>query len=122
MSILARNFMTGFSTDDALGLSPASGYELALSALGACVWCLKRAHIDNSILTLASFKASQDLLMLIILLTINIQLYQPLDSATTQNDYLHTKFSSQRLVGLVMQNSSVISFLVCRGLWSLLDS
>lgn len=31
-------------------------FELAVSAMGACVWCLSRAHIDHTILSLANFK------------------------------------------------------------------
>lgn len=41
---------------DPVGLSVATEFELAVSALGACVWCLKRAHVDYNILSLASFQ------------------------------------------------------------------
>jgi hypothetical protein len=44
------------SLDDAAGLSVAADFELAVSALGACVWCLKRARLDYSLLSLASFE------------------------------------------------------------------
>lgn len=45
-------------TDDNLGCSVTKEFELAVSALGACVWCLKMAHVDFSILSLASFQAT----------------------------------------------------------------
>ena len=31
-------------------------FELAVAALGACIWCLKRAHIDYTLLSLACFE------------------------------------------------------------------
>lgn len=43
------------SAGDSVGFSVATDYELAASALGACVWCLKRAQLDYSLLSLASF-------------------------------------------------------------------
>ena len=39
-----------------MGFSVSSNFELAVSALGACVWCLKQAHVDHSLLSLASFE------------------------------------------------------------------
>lgn len=39
-----------------MGFDVAPNFELAVSALGACVWCLKQAHIDYSLLSLASFE------------------------------------------------------------------
>nr|XP_002126574.3 DNA mismatch repair protein Msh6 [Ciona intestinalis]XP_018666811.1 DNA mismatch repair protein Msh6 [Ciona intestinalis] len=43
------------SDTDALGLSPKLGYELALSALGACVYYLKKCLIDYEILSMRQF-------------------------------------------------------------------
>lgn len=42
--------------EDGLGLSPKETYELALSALGACIWTLKRSLIDTDILQLCQFE------------------------------------------------------------------
>ncbi len=47
-----------FYSDDGVCFSVSSKFELAVSSLGACVWCLKRAHTDYSILSLASFHVS----------------------------------------------------------------
>lgn len=44
-----------FTAGDAGSFTVAVDSELAASALGACVWCLKRAHLDYSLLSLASF-------------------------------------------------------------------
>ena len=43
-------------SEDSLGLSPAVGYDLALSSLGACVWTLKRSLIDHDLLQLGQFQ------------------------------------------------------------------
>ena len=42
--------------DDPLGLTAASDYELAVSALGACVWYLQRCFIDKALLSMKSFQ------------------------------------------------------------------
>lgn len=42
--------------DDPLGLTAESDYELAVSALGACVWYLKRCFIDKDLLSMKSFQ------------------------------------------------------------------
>ncbi|XP_038607513.1 DNA mismatch repair protein Msh6 [Tachyglossus aculeatus] len=42
---------------DPLGLTPAEGGELALSALGACVFYLKKCLIDQELLSMADFEA-----------------------------------------------------------------
>lgn len=45
--------------DDPLGLSADSDYELAVSALGACVWYLKRCFIHRGLLSMKSFQVSR---------------------------------------------------------------
>ena len=40
------------------GMAVAPGYELAVSALGAVVWCLSRAHKDFALLSLGQFQVS----------------------------------------------------------------
>ncbi|XP_078413344.1 DNA mismatch repair protein Msh6 [Cetorhinus maximus] len=44
------------SEADSLGLTPGEGHELALSALGACVFYLKRCLVDQELLSLANFE------------------------------------------------------------------
>ena len=48
--------VTAISAGDVVGFGVATEFELAASALGACVWCLKRAHLEYSLLTLANFR------------------------------------------------------------------
>lgn len=40
---------------DSLGLSPSEEYELAISSLGACLWCLCRSLIDKELLLMKNF-------------------------------------------------------------------
>ena len=42
--------------DDPLGLTAASNYDLAVSALGACLWYLQRCFIDKDLLSIKSFE------------------------------------------------------------------
>ncbi|GCB85705.1 hypothetical protein scyTo_0026422, partial [Scyliorhinus torazame] len=44
------------SEADSLGLTPGEGHELALSALGACVFYLKRCLVDQELLSMANFE------------------------------------------------------------------
>lgn len=44
------------SDDDSLGLTPKTEYELALSALGACIWYLKECKLEQELLSMCSFK------------------------------------------------------------------
>ena len=46
------------SVDDSLGLTASDDGDLAISALGACVYCLKRCLIDGDILSMRSFVVS----------------------------------------------------------------
>ncbi|XP_050071807.1 probable DNA mismatch repair protein Msh6 [Anopheles maculipalpis] len=41
---------------DSLGLTPKESYELALKALGGCVWYLQRCLLDQQVLSLATFE------------------------------------------------------------------
>ncbi|KAG7462668.1 hypothetical protein MATL_G00187230 [Megalops atlanticus] len=44
------------SESDSLGLTPGEGYELALSALGGCVFYLKKCLVDQELLSMANFE------------------------------------------------------------------
>uniref|UniRef100_UPI00398F65F0 DNA mismatch repair protein Msh6 n=1 Tax=Pristiophorus japonicus TaxID=55135 RepID=UPI00398F65F0 len=44
------------SEADPLGLTPSEGHELALSALGACVFYLKRCLVDQELLSMGNFE------------------------------------------------------------------
>ncbi|MFT7806013.1 DNA mismatch repair protein Msh6 [Arapaima gigas] len=44
------------SESDSLGLTPGEGYELALSALGGCIFYLKKCLIDQELLSMANFE------------------------------------------------------------------
>ncbi|XP_049285610.1 probable DNA mismatch repair protein Msh6 [Anopheles funestus] len=41
---------------DSLGLTPKESYQLALKALGGCVWYLQRCLLDQQVLSLATFE------------------------------------------------------------------
>ena len=45
-------------TDDSLGLKADGDFDLAVSSLGACVWCLQRCHADRELLSLRNFAVS----------------------------------------------------------------
>ena len=47
-----------YPTDDSLGLTASDDGDLAVSALGACVFCLRRCLIDNDLLSLRNFTVS----------------------------------------------------------------
>lgn len=47
-----------FILDDPLGLTAASDYDLAVSALGACLWYLQRCFIEKDLLSIKSFEVS----------------------------------------------------------------
>ncbi|MGH0172525.1 UNVERIFIED_CONTAM: hypothetical protein FKN15_063798 [Acipenser sinensis] len=44
------------SDSDSLGFTPGEGYELALSALGACVFYLKKCLVDQELLSMSNFE------------------------------------------------------------------
>lgn len=44
------------SESDSLGLTPKEGYELALSALGGCIFYLKKCLVDQELLSMANFQ------------------------------------------------------------------
>ncbi|XP_062256703.1 DNA mismatch repair protein Msh6 isoform X2 [Platichthys flesus] len=44
------------SESDSLGLTPKEGYELALSALGGCIFYLKKCLVDMELLSMANFE------------------------------------------------------------------
>lgn len=43
---------------DPVRATVASGYQLAVSALGACVWYLRQCHIDHELLSLKNFEVN----------------------------------------------------------------
>ena len=45
-------------TSDPVRATVANGYQLAISALGACVWYLRQCCIDHEMLSLKSFEVS----------------------------------------------------------------
>ena len=45
-------------SDDCLGLTARDDFELAVSALGACTWWLKKCCVDYELLSLANFEVS----------------------------------------------------------------
>ena len=45
-------------TSDPVRATVANGYQLAVSALGACVWYLRQCCIDHEVLSLKSFEVS----------------------------------------------------------------
>uniref|UniRef100_UPI0037E8F483 DNA mismatch repair protein Msh6 n=1 Tax=Semicossyphus pulcher TaxID=241346 RepID=UPI0037E8F483 len=44
------------SESDSLGLTPKEGYEMALSALGGCIFYLKKCLVDQELLSMANFE------------------------------------------------------------------
>lgn len=44
------------SDSDSLGLTPKEGYELALAALGGCIFYLKKCLVDQELLSMANFE------------------------------------------------------------------
>ncbi|KAL0983852.1 hypothetical protein UPYG_G00133740 [Umbra pygmaea] len=44
------------SDSDSLGLTPKDGYELALAALGGCMFYLKKCLVDQELFSMANFK------------------------------------------------------------------
>lgn len=44
------------SESDSLGLTPKDGYELALSAVGGCIFYLKKCLVDQELLSMANFE------------------------------------------------------------------
>lgn len=45
-----------FPAADSLGLTPADDGELAIRALGACVWYLKQSFLDQQLLSMKKFE------------------------------------------------------------------
>ncbi|XP_036429508.1 DNA mismatch repair protein Msh6 [Colossoma macropomum] len=55
-SALPSALKTMTSESDSLGLTPKEGYELALSALGGCIFYLKKCLVDQELLSMANFE------------------------------------------------------------------
>ncbi|XP_030302530.1 DNA mismatch repair protein Msh6 isoform X2 [Calypte anna] len=83
------------SESDSLGLTPGENSELALSALGGCVFYLKKCLIDQELLSLANFEE-----------------YVPVDISTAKNVSLYSFFAKtdQRMVldGVTLMNLEVL--------------
>ncbi|KAI1894508.1 hypothetical protein AGOR_G00116520 [Albula goreensis] len=83
------------SESDSLGLTPGEGYELALSALGACIFYLKKCLVDQELLSMANFEE-----------------YLPVDVELEQADGASSFFAQtrQRMVldGVTLANLEVL--------------
>ncbi|XP_067901328.1 DNA mismatch repair protein Msh6 [Heterodontus francisci] len=83
------------SEADSLGLTPGEGHELALSALGACVFYLKRCLVDQELLSMANFEE-----------------YVPVDIDIERTKVCSSRFvrSGQRLVldGITLTNLEIL--------------
>ncbi|XP_063047765.1 DNA mismatch repair protein Msh6 isoform X2 [Engraulis encrasicolus] len=55
-SLLPTTLKSMTSETDALCLTPKEGYELALSALGGCIFYLKKCLVDQELLSMANFE------------------------------------------------------------------
>ncbi|CAB1338447.1 unnamed protein product [Coregonus sp. 'balchen'] len=55
-SVLPSVLKSMTSESDSLGLTPKEGYELALSALGGCIFYLKKCLVDQELLSMTNFK------------------------------------------------------------------
>ncbi|XP_030234678.1 DNA mismatch repair protein Msh6 [Gadus morhua] len=55
-SVLPSVLKSMTSESDSLGLTPKEGYELALSALGGCMFYLKKCFVDHELLSMANFE------------------------------------------------------------------
>jgi DNA mismatch repair protein MSH6 len=84
-----------FSADDSLGLRASSVCEQAVSALGACVWYLKKCKIDHEIISLKKF-----------------EVYQPIDAdvKASQEEMDHYIATRQHMVldGTTLANLDVV--------------
>ncbi|XP_030628388.1 DNA mismatch repair protein Msh6 [Chanos chanos] len=80
---------------DSLGLTPKEGYELALSALGGCVFYLKKCLVDQELLSMANFEE-----------------YIPVDVEMEQSDRASSFFAKtrQRMVldGVTLANLEIL--------------
>ncbi|XP_072533622.1 DNA mismatch repair protein Msh6 isoform X2 [Salminus brasiliensis] len=83
------------SDSDSLGLTPKEGYELALSALGGCVFYLKKCLVDQELLSMANFEE-----------------YIPVDVEMEQSESVSSFFSQtcQRMVldGVTLTNLEIL--------------
>lgn len=55
-SVLPSVLKSMTSKSDSLGLTPKEGYELALSALGGCMFYLKKCLVDQELLSMTNFQ------------------------------------------------------------------
>ncbi|KAA0718310.1 DNA mismatch repair protein [Triplophysa tibetana] len=55
-SVLPPTLKSMTSESDSLGLTPKKGYELALSALGGCIFYLKKCLVDQELVSMGNFE------------------------------------------------------------------
>ncbi|XP_041469199.1 DNA mismatch repair protein Msh6-like [Lytechinus variegatus] len=82
------------SDADSLGLTPKEGCEMALSALGACTWYLKKCCLEQELLSMRNF-----------------EVYKPLDAEPTKpSSPLPTFTSKQHMVldSITLSNLDII--------------
>ncbi|MCI4376690.1 hypothetical protein PGIGA_G00191290 [Pangasianodon gigas] len=83
------------SESDSLGLTPKDGHELALSALGGCIFYLKKCLVDQELLSMANF-----------------QEYVPVDVEIQQSENASSFFAQtcQRMVldGVTLANLEIL--------------
>ncbi|KAI5108601.1 DNA mismatch repair protein Msh6 [Silurus meridionalis] len=94
-SILPNALKSMTSESDSLGLTPKEGYELALSALGGCIFYLKKCLVDHELLSMANF-----------------QEYVPVDVEIQQSENAENFFAQtcQRMVldGVTLANLEIL--------------
>lgn len=60
-SVLPSVLKSMTSESDSLGLTPKEGYELALSALGGCMFYLKKCLVDQELLSMTNFQVGMSM-------------------------------------------------------------
>ncbi|XP_058826116.1 probable DNA mismatch repair protein Msh6 [Topomyia yanbarensis] len=144
LKYLAENYYGNFSDEkwpsifrslvdknDHLGLTPDDNFQLALKALGGCIWYLKRCLLDQQIISLASFELyfpPDNVEMRKDLKIANVHRFMVLDSVTLNNlrisegeqslvdrlDHCCTKFGKRLLHHWVCSPSCELEVIVQR--------
>ncbi len=107
---MSQFFMFPFPIpEDSLGLTATDCSELAISALGACVWCLKRCCIDHELLSMGNFEVNCQFIQASTIVGAMavclpfIQKYTPLDATAVggaEPDATTTAFARQHMVSV----------------------
>lgn len=81
------------SESDSLGLTPLKGYELALSALGGCMFYLKKCLVDKELFSMANFEE-----------------YIPVDVKMEESENVMNFLTCQRMVldGVTLANLEIL--------------